>query len=236
MTSNQFDPHLRTLVEAQLNRGNASKRARRVANVIFQHGSCTTTDIERLGYKHPPRAIGDLRDAGITVTKEMEQYEDESSHAQKPRARYYIVDIAEGRTSRRPFSKRLVQAVKATGHCEVCGAYPPLQVDHRIPFEIGGERYPHHAEDYMPLCPSCNRSKSWSCEHCPNWRTRDTSICKTCFWASPEDYTHVATRQIRLVRGVLSNSDDIRRFDEQKPDIVKVLSKYMSDVDHPTHR
>jgi hypothetical protein len=54
------------------------------------------------------------------------------------------------------------------------------------------------ASEYMPLCASCNRAKSWSCEHCRNWiEAHDDNICKKCYWASPESYTHVAMQELR---------------------------------------
>jgi hypothetical protein len=50
----------------------------------------------------------------------------------------------------------------------------------------------------MLLCGSCNRSKSWPCEHCPNWReVKKTAVCECCYWAHPESYNHVATKDIR---------------------------------------
>ncbi len=50
----------------------------------------------------------------------------------------------------------------------------------------------------MLLCGSANRAKSWSCEHCVNFlKTKNPEICKTCYWAYPEAYTHVATAQQR---------------------------------------
>ncbi len=217
-----------------MKRGHASKRAYKVARIIFDNGSCTTTDIESLGYKHAPRAVGDLRDAGIDVSKTIEQYVEQPSGVKKSRARYFISGTTDGKVSRHPFSKTLTQAVKASGHCEVCGAFPPLQIDHRVPFEIGGERFPHHAEDFMPLCPSCNRSKSWACENCPNREVKDIAVCKACMWASPKDYKHVATQQVREFRGTLYDRDDIRRYDEQCPDAPKVLSEYMRRIEEET--
>ena len=44
-----------------------SKRARIVVRHILKYGSVTTESIEEYGYKHPPRAIGDVRDAGIPL-------------------------------------------------------------------------------------------------------------------------------------------------------------------------
>lgn len=43
-----------------------------------------------------------------------------------------------------------------------------------------------------------NRAKSWTCEHCENWKmSKDTHICNTCIFGSPENYTHIAMRQMR---------------------------------------
>lgn len=67
-----------------------------------------------------------------------------------------------------------------------------LQVDHRVPYEIGGEHGGKDIDSYMLLSPSANRAKSWTCEHCPNWTVKDVRFCMKCFWAHPENYDHVA--------------------------------------------
>ncbi|MCR4403352.1 MAG: HNH endonuclease [Firmicutes bacterium] len=75
-----------------------------------------------------------------------------------------------------------------------------LQIDHRVPYEVGGDESTTEdsLEPFMLLCGACNRRKSWSCEHCDNWRkTKDPKLCRTCYWGSPESYTHVALRRIR---------------------------------------
>ena len=72
-----------------------------------------------------------------------------------------------------------------------------LQVDHRVPFPISGDINDKEPSNFMLLCGSCNRSKSWSCEHCPNWKNKDADVCKTCYWANPESHTHVATVNTR---------------------------------------
>jgi hypothetical protein len=53
------------------------------------------------------------------------------------------------------------------------------------------------SQDYMLLCGSCNRAKSWSCERCPNWHDVKPSVCECCYWAHPESCNHVATEDIR---------------------------------------
>lgn len=218
-------------VEKQMDEGRASKRAREVARIIFECGSATTTDLEALGYKHAPRAVRDLREAGVDVEKTMERYEDGITGSKKRRARYSITGVREGRTSRRGISKKIRDRVLSIGECEVCSAPPPLQVDHRVPFEIGGETHPHIVAEFMPLCPSCNRTKSWACEHCPNWVEKDLEICETCMWASPDHYTHVAHRPIRELRGVLTNPEVIARYDAQRPDVSAVVELFLEERD-----
>lgn len=60
----------------------------------------------------------------------------------------------------------------------------------------------------MLLCGSCNRAKSWSCEHCPNWReVKSPDVCKTCYWGNPECYKHLALRKIRRADIVWSETE-----------------------------
>lgn len=73
-----------------------------------------------------------------------------------------------------------------------------LQVDHRIPYEIGGEQS-DNIDCYMLLSPSANRAKSWTCEHCPNWDIKDVEFCQNCFWAHPENYSHIAGKEERQI-------------------------------------
>ena len=50
----------------------------------------------------------------------------------------------------------------------------------------------------MLLCASCNRAKSWSCEHCENWiEGKDFEICLKCYWGTPENYDHITLEKIR---------------------------------------
>jgi hypothetical protein len=45
------------------------KRSRIVIAHILKHGQITTEDLEHYGYRHPPRAIGDVRDQGIPIVR-----------------------------------------------------------------------------------------------------------------------------------------------------------------------
>jgi len=61
-----------------------------------------------------------------------------------------------------------------------------------------------------------NRAKSWSCEHCDNLiRKHDPDICRRCFWASPEDYNHIAETQSRRAE-VVWTGEETRQFDSLK--------------------
>lgn len=77
-----------------------------------------------------------------------------------------------------------------------------LQIDHRVPYEVSGDLSHDEAnlEEYMLLDASSQRAKSWSCEQCRNWREdRKMEVCRSCFWAFPENHTHVAGEEVRRV-------------------------------------
>lgn len=80
-----------------------------------------------------------------------------------------------------------------------------LQIDHRVPYEIGGEQG-ENIDGYMLLSPSANRAKSWTCEHCLNWTIKDIEFCNNCFWAHPENYSHIAGHEEKQI--VITFSDN----------------------------
>jgi hypothetical protein len=68
----------------------------------------------------------------------------------------------------------------------------------------------------MLVCGSCNRAKSWSCEHCPNGlEAKDPKVCTACYWANPLKYTHVATADIRRL-DVTWTGSEVADFDAAK--------------------
>ena len=92
---------------------------------------------------------------------------------------------------------------------------------------------------YMLVCGACNRAKSWSCEHCKNWyEIRSPDVCRTCYWAQPESYGHVAMRDIRRLDMEWAG-DETADYDKLKdqaessgmltPDYVKAVLKKLSD-------
>lgn len=106
-------------------------------------------------------------------------------------------------TGRQAFPKKFKkELVELYGQkCALCSAefaLSYLQIDHRVPYEVGGQAPELKASDYMLVCRTCNRGKSWSCEHCKNWLDlQEPKKCQSCFWASPDSYKHIALVDIR---------------------------------------
>ena len=204
-----------------------NQRARRLLELIVEHGEVTTEELAtQYGYNHPPRAKKDATDLGFPIVSRTVRSRDGTRSISAYRLDAQAA-FAEGRGGRQAIPKvmrdQLLQVAK--GRCAICGASfanRALQVDHRIPYEIGGESVAPALHEFQMLCGSCNRSKSWSCEHdCPNWTIRDPAVCATCLWASPSDYEHVATRQRRQVTitwddGAVSSFDELRDAAERE--------------------
>lgn len=182
-----------------------AKRPKTVIDHILKHGSITTEELkEKYGYNHPPRAARDVREHGIPL----ETFRVTGSDGREIAA-YRFSDVSSQRfkklSGRTGLSKKIKDALVEKYGCK-CFIYleevdeRELQIDHRVPYEVGGdgEGAELNPEDFMLLSGSANRAKSWSCEHCENWKNiKDRTICLTCYWAYPENYSHIATRQIR---------------------------------------
>jgi hypothetical protein len=179
-------------------------RPKRVIEHILEHGHITTQELNsQYGYNHPPRAARDVRELGIPL----ETFKVTGSDGRKIAA-YRFADPAAVRgtihTGRIKLPKRFKrQFIERYGtKCALCsGEFEAsfLQIDHRIPYEVGGQAAGDPDPDhYMLVCRTCNRGKSWSCEHCENWlRKKNADICRTCYWASPDEYSHIAMKQLR---------------------------------------
>ena len=203
------------LTEAELSRLKAitAKRSATIISHILEHGYITSDELKEVyGYKHPPRAARDVRELGINLQTGRTKSTDGRSIAKYSFGSPVFIDNAttkkKGRTA---LSKALKQALVAKYGAKCFVYYKDmeerlLQVDHRIPYEIGGEPAEGNTDCYMLLSPSANRAKSWTCEHCPNWTVKDPSVCKHCFWAYPESYTHVAGQKQRQI--ILTFTDD----------------------------
>jgi len=182
------------------------KRPSTVIQHIIKHGYITTEELENLyGYKHPPRAARDVRERGINlITFKVKSSDDKTIGAYKFGDSVFIdnkISKAAGRTA---LSNALKKAL-IEKYGSKCFIYLQpmedklLQVDHRIPYEIGGEQSENDIDCYMLLSPSANRAKSWTCEHCPNWSAKNIEFCENCFWAHPENYTHIAGKERRQI-------------------------------------
>ena len=176
-------------------------RAVKAVRLMLDQGHVTTDDLKALGYEHPPRAISDVKDQGIPVVKEMVR-----STTGKRMARYCLgsaEDIRAGQAGRTNFSKAFRTALRERyGDWDtITGAqHDPraLQIDHRVPFRVSGDAGIGDVSAFMLLDGKSQRAKSWSCEHCRNYlELQDSAICRECYWASPENYTHVAMVQQR---------------------------------------
>ncbi|HXX15474.1 MAG TPA: hypothetical protein VEJ47_11280 [Candidatus Eremiobacteraceae bacterium] len=189
-----------------------NKRARLVLDTIAQKGAITTEELQKLGYEHAPRAARDVRELGFTLVTTMVK-----TASGKRMAKYSLaLDVEAGKTGRLQLPKKEREAViqAAGGKCQLCGATYDLQVDHRVPYQVVGESLKGTTNPYMVLDGTCNRRKSWICEHCPNLlKYKRVETCQSCYWADPEKHTHVAMGELRRVDVVFSG-DETKAFDE----------------------
>jgi len=150
------------------------KRPKTVIDHILKHGFVTTEELKQMGYEHAPRAARDVRELGIPL----ETFRVKDSNGRSIAAYRFgnpsnTGDIISKTAGRTMLSKALKKAL-IDKYGSVCFIYLQpmeerlLQVDHRIPYEIGGEQNEEEIDCFMLLSPSANRAKSWTCEHCPN--------------------------------------------------------------------
>lgn len=195
-----------------------AKRPRTVIQHILEHGFITNEDLKNVyGYNHPPRAIRDVRELGIPVVT----YRVTDSAGRKIAAYKFgnpddVQSVATKTKGRSALSHKLKQQLieKYGARCFIYQEAldeSALQVDHRIPYEIGGEQEASDISHFMLLSASANRAKSWACEHCKNWAEKDAAFCQRCFWAYPEEYDHVAGN-IEKVIPVVFTGDDIADY------------------------
>ncbi|MCL4509824.1 MAG: HNH endonuclease [Bacteroidetes bacterium] len=197
-----------------------NKRAKIVIEHILKHGFITTEDLEtKYGYNHPPRAARDVREAGIPL--ETFKVKDRKGRSI---AAYRFGDFSKIQknklSGRAVFSKEFKEELfkMQSGRCAICnGTFETryLQIDHRVPYEVAGDKASTKKEtsEFMLLCASCNRAKSWSCEHCINWeQEKDKDICSKCYWGNPENYLHIALRTVRRL-DILWEENEIKSYD-----------------------
>jgi len=218
-----------------------AKRPKTVIDHLLQHDHITTEELKEIyGYDHPPRAIRDVREQGIPLEtfrvtgkngRDIAAYR--FGNLETPR-----IKKLSGRTA---LSRKLKQQL-INQHGNRCFIYleeineQELQIDHRIPFEIAGD-VSHSSElnpnDFMLLSASANRAKSWSCEHCDNWTgSKDSSVCTSCYWAYPENYSHIAMQEVRRLDILWQGKDvnDYERLKKRANNTNKALPIFVKEV------
>ncbi len=216
------------------------KRPKTMIDHIIKHGHITTEEIRDIyGYNHPPRAMRDVREEGVPI----ETYRVEGSDGRKIAAyRFGNPDDIErhklgGRkVFSKQFKKQLIEQYRS--RCAITsGEFKAryLQIDHRVPYEVAGEEIGDERtpDKFMLLSGSAQRQKSWSCENCENLsELRDIEICQTCYWASPEEYSHIAMEPIRRVDIVWSGEEieDYGKIDAMSKENKKSIQDYIKDV------
>lgn len=215
-TEKPIDPRILEIADKVI-----SKRPKTVIDHIKKHGYISNEDLkDTYGYNHPPRAIRDVREQGIPL----ETFKVPDKTGRKIAAYRFgdpeqIVQHKLG--GRLTFSKAFKQKLLERDgcRCSICSEkYDDryLTIDHRVPYEVAGdsaadERVP---AAFMLVCGTCQRKKSWSCEQCDNWKvTKALDVCQSCYWASPENYTHLAGKRIRRAEIVWSD-DEVEIFDK----------------------
>lgn len=195
-----------------------AKRARRVIDHILKHGHVTTEELKKeYGYNHPPRGAQDVKDLGVPIKMVRVRASDGSSAAA-----YSFDDPSKARFGQLRGRSALGKKLKAEliaiqgGRCAITGiSFSPaeLQVDHRVPYQVGGDSSSKAvAADFMLVSRSANRAKSWACEHCENFRVaKIPTVCATCYWGFPADYTHVAMQPERRL-DIAWSSEDIADY------------------------
>jgi 5-methylcytosine-specific restriction endonuclease McrA len=209
-----------------------AKRPRTVLKHIIAHGFVTTEELRDVyGYDHPPRAARDVRELGIPL----ETFNVRAKSGRKIAAYRLALGTPLERwkaSGRRAFPKKVKEELlKQRGpYCAMCrGEFHPtyLQVDHKIPYEVAGDTHVTGLNDFMLLCRSCNRSKSWTCEHCMNWKKlKKRETCLSCYWADPSTYEHVAMAPVRRadvswIKGETKYYDKFRDVCEKKASTVQ---------------
>lgn len=197
--------------------GVQGKRAKTVLMHIMRYGQVTTEDLEKMGYAHAPRAARDVRENGIplkTIRIKGSTGKSIAAYTFDTSASISNYKLGGRKTFSKIFKSSLIQ--KYGSRCSVCSEQYSeiyLQIDHRVPYEVAGDELLLDPDKFMLVCGTCNRKKSWTCEKCPNWlQKKDPEICKTCIWASPENFSHIALERIKIVELVWKNNE-VDEFD-----------------------
>lgn len=192
-----------------------AKRPKTVIEHILKHGYITTEELKNLyGYNHAPRAVRDVREYGIPIeTYRIKDSEGRSIAAYRFGNPEDVKQSSASKSAGRTVLSKALKEALIEKYGSKCFVYLEkmdqgmLQIDHRIPYEIGGENSQEDIDAFMLLCPSANRAKSWTCEHCKNWEIKDPAYCVRCFWAHPENYDHIAGEFEKVISIVFTGNE-----------------------------
>jgi len=182
-----------------------TRRGKILIKHILKYGEVSTEQLETVyELMDAASAARDVKDAGVPLV---------TRRGKRANGRQMVIysfgdpslirgDRFQGRRAfPKGFKNALAEHYRA--QCALCSTpyeLSHLQVDHRVPYQIAGEEAAaeRNRDEYMLLCRSCQSAKSWACEHCDNWREgRQPDICNSCYWAFPEEYTHLALKDHR---------------------------------------
>jgi hypothetical protein len=179
------------------------KRPRTVLEIILRKGEVSTYELGQLGYDQPPRAAQDLKEHGVRLKTRFDKHPETNARM----AIYMLADdsdeVSGSFTGRVAFPKKFREELldHFKYRCNICNTEyngRSLQLDHRVPYILGGEANQFRIADFQTLCNSHQRAKSWECEHCNNRISADAKVCANCYWAIPDGpYQHVAMREER---------------------------------------
>lgn len=179
------------------------KRPRTVLELILEKGEVSTYELGELGYDQPPRAAQDLKEHGVRLKTKFGKHPETNARM----AIYMLAEVDDevngSFTGRVAFPKKFREEVLAffKNRCNICNMEynaRSLQLDHRVPYLLGGEADKFRLQDFQALCNSHQRAKSWECEHCGNRTLANAEVCAKCYWSIPDGpYQHVAMRDER---------------------------------------
>lgn len=219
--SDSIDPKIKAMVERHL-AAEPNSRSSKALRIMLSNGSVTTGDLNALGYGHPPRAIREIREAGIPLLMKWDR-----TTGGRRMGRYHFGRAEDIRHDRHGGRSALPKAFKdellrryGSADCITGAKLEPryLQVDHRVPYEVAGDAglAERDTSAYMLLDASSQAAKSWSCKHCRNFsELRDPQVCMACFWAYPDGYEHIAMQPIRRT-DIVWEGEDVSVHDRLK--------------------
>ena len=135
-----------------------NKRPATVIRHILKHGYITTEELKNIyGYNHPPRAIRDVREQGVPIETYRIKGEDGRSIAAYRFGNPEDVDKQISKSAGRTVLSKALKRALIEKYGSKCFIYSErlneslLQVDHRIPYEIGGEQDEQNVDMYMDV-------------------------------------------------------------------------------------